>query len=155
MTTLLFEHSSAKSSRDRILAYLAEHGGRVNSADGCNLTTAMAEGTGYASVTALNAMLARMERDGLIEREVRGKRTYGISLTRAARNAGRNRAMGGQRLGGRRAAATSAGGVELGLAELLAALGNVIAGIRESTDDLSRRVALLEKTKTSGRHRAA
>ena len=72
--------TTAASPRDRIVAYLNEHGGQVESPDGLGLTTSMAAGTGYSQVAALKAMLVRLERDGVITRDVKGKRTYAVSL---------------------------------------------------------------------------
>lgn len=71
------------SSRKRLIAYLAERGGSVDSATGRGLTQDMATALGYSELTALNSMLSRLERDGLITREVRGRRTYRIALTDA------------------------------------------------------------------------
>lgn len=73
--------SPAGSSRDRVVEYLATRGGRIESADGRGITADMAKTVGYSDVTALNAMLSRLEREGIIAREVRGKRTFAISLT--------------------------------------------------------------------------
>src|SRR5947209_19963394 len=69
--------------RDKILAYLEKRGGSVVSDDGRGLTAAIAAAVGYDDLPTLNGMLARLERDGVIEREVRGKRTYRISLAKA------------------------------------------------------------------------
>jgi len=41
----------------------------------------MAEAVGYEDLSTLNAMLARLEREGALVREVRGRRTYRIALT--------------------------------------------------------------------------
>src|SRR3954468_18145555 len=72
--------TTSASPRDRIFAYLQQHGGRVESPDGLGLTSEMASATGYTQVAALNAMLVRLESEGLITREVRGKRTLAVSL---------------------------------------------------------------------------
>src|SRR3954468_463165 len=72
--------SSSASPRDRIFTYLQQHGGRVESPDGLGLTSEMAAATGYTQVAALNAMLVRLESEGLITRQVRGKRTLAVSL---------------------------------------------------------------------------
>ncbi|MGH9182441.1 MAG: PadR family transcriptional regulator [Acidimicrobiales bacterium] len=71
----------ATTSRARIVEYLAFHGGEVSSADGRSLTRAMAKAVGYRDQGALNAMLGRLEGEGVIAREVRGRRTYRIALT--------------------------------------------------------------------------
>jgi hypothetical protein len=68
-------------SRERILTYLAAHGGSVESADGRGLTSRMAKAVGYEQLSALNAILARLEREGVIVRDVRGKRTFRIALS--------------------------------------------------------------------------
>lgn len=81
------------SSRKRLIAYLADKGGSVESATGRGLTQEMATALGYAELTALNSMLSRLERDGLITREVRGRRTYRIALTDAGDR--RRRSTGG------------------------------------------------------------
>lgn len=49
----------------------------------------MAEALGYADVGAVNALLTGLERQGAIIREVRGRRTFRIALTRAAAPSGR------------------------------------------------------------------
>jgi len=67
-------------ARERILTYLRQHGGRVESPDGLGLTAEMAAATGYGQVAALNAMLVRLEGEGVIKRVVRGKRTLSIAL---------------------------------------------------------------------------
>lgn len=84
----------AGASRQRVLAYLADRGGSVTSPSGQGLTQEMARALGYSDVTPLNSMLARLERDGLIEREVRGRRTYRVALTGSVSRATRG-ARGG------------------------------------------------------------
>src|SRR3954466_10947147 len=83
--------SQLTSPRDRIIAYLSENGGRVESPDGLGLTAEMAAATGYNQVAALNAMLVRLENEGIITRNVRGKRTLGISLNKRGGTASRGR----------------------------------------------------------------
>jgi hypothetical protein len=85
---------TAVGTRDRIIAHLAlvaEISDRTGMA-----STRLAEAVGYpGSSVAFAQLLSGMERDGLISREVRGKRTYRISLSaptaarRAASPAGR------------------------------------------------------------------
>ena len=72
--------STPGSARERILTYLRQNGGRVSSPDGLGLTAEMAVATGYGQVAALNAMLVRLESEGVIKRVVRGKRTLSIAL---------------------------------------------------------------------------
>ena len=80
------------SSRQRILDYLASRGGSVESSEGRGLTRQMAEAVGYEDLSTLNAMLTRMEREGVIVRNVRGRRTFRIAL--ASSGADRRRKRG-------------------------------------------------------------
>ena len=70
----------AVGTRDRIIAHLArvaEIADRTGMA-----STRLAEAVGYpGSSVAFAQLLSGMERDGLISREVRGKRTYRITLS--------------------------------------------------------------------------
>ena len=69
----------AVGTREHIIAYLTE----VNELFDANgmASTQLAAGVGYpGSSVAFAQLLSGMERSGLIEREVRGKRTYRISL---------------------------------------------------------------------------
>jgi hypothetical protein len=70
----------AVGTRDRIVAYLALV---AEIADGTGMaSTRLAEAVGYpGSSVAFAQLLSGMERDGLISREVRGKRTYRITLS--------------------------------------------------------------------------
>ena len=82
----------AVGTRDRIVAHLAEV---AEIADPTGMaSTRLAEAVGYpGSSVAFAQLLSGMERDGLIAREIRGKRTYRITLavgTRAARAAARH-----------------------------------------------------------------
>jgi hypothetical protein len=143
------ESASSHSSRDRILAFLSERGGEVRSTDGCNLTAAIANGAGYASITALNAMLARMERDGLIVREVRGKRTYRVALTATAPMLPPRRAVPrrAQAIDGLPVVAhgSAFAQVDIGLPELFSALGGILIAMRDENAELFRRVEALEE----------
>jgi hypothetical protein len=83
----------AVGTRDRIIAHLAEAAEITDPAG--MASTSLAEAVGYpGSSVAFAQLLSGMERDGLIAREVRGKRTYritladGVSATRAALAAG-------------------------------------------------------------------
>ena len=85
----------AVGTRERIIAYLAETG-ELFDANGM-ASTHLAAAVGYpGSSVAFAQLLSGMERSGLIEREVRGKRTYRIGLgpARAARPGGAARATG-------------------------------------------------------------
>jgi hypothetical protein len=75
-------------TREHITAYLAEIG-ELSDANGM-ASTQLAAAVGYpGSSVAFAQLLSGMERSGLIRREVRGKRTYRISLGPAqARPAG-------------------------------------------------------------------
>ena len=75
--------------RDKIIEYLRDRDGIITSDDGRGLTAAIAAEVGYDDLPTLNGMLARLERDGVIEREIRGKRTYRISLAGDGRAAAR------------------------------------------------------------------
>ena len=73
----------AVGTRDRIVAHLALV---AEVADGTGMaSTRLAEAVGYpGSSVAFAQLLSGMERDGLISREVRGKRTYRIALSASA-----------------------------------------------------------------------
>ena len=69
----------AVGTRERIIAYLAE-AGELYDANGM-ASTQLAAAVGYpGSSVAFAQLLSGMERSGLIDREVRGKRTYRIRL---------------------------------------------------------------------------
>jgi hypothetical protein len=70
----------AVGTRDRIVAHLALV---AEVADGSGMaSTRLAEAVGYpGSSVAFAQLLSGMQRDGLINREVRGKRTYRITLS--------------------------------------------------------------------------
>src|SRR6516162_11048482 len=69
----------AVGTRERIIAYLAETG-ELFDANGM-ASTQLAAAVGYpGSSVAFAQLLSGMERSGLIERDVRGKRTYRIGL---------------------------------------------------------------------------
>ena len=72
--------------RGRVLSYLA--GGEVSDPKGM-AAAALAEGVGYpGSSAAFAQLLSGMERSGLIERQIRGKRTYRIAAVGQAGRAG-------------------------------------------------------------------
>jgi hypothetical protein len=76
----------AVGTRERIIAYLAE-AGELYDANGM-ASTQLAAAVGYpGSSVAFAQLLSGMERSGLVDREVRGKRTYRIRLG-PARTAG-------------------------------------------------------------------
>ena len=73
----------AVGTRDRIIAHLVSVGGIADTTG--MASTKLAEAVGYpGSSVAFAQLLAGMERDGLIAREVRGKRTYRITLPERA-----------------------------------------------------------------------
>jgi hypothetical protein len=95
----------AVGTRDRVMSYLLTSG-EVRDASGM-ASTVLAEAIGYpGSSIAFAQLLSGMERSGLIEREVRGKRTYRITPTRAAATAARS---GAAPRGGRPAPAAAGG----------------------------------------------
>ena len=73
----------AVGTRDRVMSHLLMVG-EVTDAGGM-ASTALAEAVAYpGSSIAFAQLLSGMERSGLIEREVRGKRTYRITPTKSA-----------------------------------------------------------------------
>ena len=87
----------AVGTRERIIAYLAE-AGELFDANGM-ASTRLAAAVGYpGSSVAFAQLLSGMERSGLIEREVRGKRTYRIGLGPARAGPGEG-GLGGYRWG--------------------------------------------------------
>ncbi len=73
----------AVGTRDRVMSHLLMVG-EVKDASGM-ASTALAEAIAYpGSSIAFAQLLSGMERSGLIEREIRGKRTYRISPVRSA-----------------------------------------------------------------------
>ena len=69
----------AVGTRDRIISHLAADGEVIDPTG--MASTRLAEAVGYpGSSVAFAQLLSGMERDGLIVREVRGKRTYRITL---------------------------------------------------------------------------
>jgi hypothetical protein len=89
----------ALGTRDRVLSYLAD--GEISDPKGM-ASTVLAEAVGYpGSSAAFAQLLSGMERSGLIEREIRGKRTYRIAVTAAGSRRGEGSAPG-SRAGSRR-----------------------------------------------------
>ncbi len=90
----------ALGTRDRVLSYLAD--GEISDPKGM-ASTVLAEAVGYpGSSAAFAQLLSGMERSGLIEREIRGKRTYRIAATAAESRRGEGSASGSRRGEGRR-----------------------------------------------------
>jgi hypothetical protein len=89
----------ALGTRDRVLSYLAD--GEISDPKGM-ASTVLAEAVDYpGSSAAFAQLLSGMERSGLIEREIRGKRTYRIAVTAAGSRRGEGSAPG-SRAGSRR-----------------------------------------------------
>ena len=78
----------ALGTRDHVLSYLAD--GEISDPKGM-ASTMLAEAVGYpGSSAAFAQLLSGMERSGLIEREIRGKRTYRIAAAAGNRSGGRS-----------------------------------------------------------------
>lgn len=143
--------------RDAILHFLAAQGGTIESDTGRGLTAQIADAAGYDDLSTLNAMLARLEQDGLIERDVRGKRTYGITLKgkggspeRGRRPAPKTRGTKASRV---RPSASQTRPVTpktspetSELAEAHSSLLGEVEELRRSQDDLVARLAMVERT---------
>jgi hypothetical protein len=130
----------AVGTRDRIISHLAAVD-EVTDPTGM-ASTRLAEAVGYpGSSVAFAQLLSGMERDGLITREVRGKRTYRITLPEggaSARAAGRAVPAAGQP-----AAGDGAGGGR-GHGALAAAAGGV------DYDELARRLLVQVVRRVAG-----
>jgi len=126
----------AVGTREHILAYLAQVG-ELFDQNGM-ASTQLAAAVGYpGSSVAFAQLLSGMERAGLIDREVRGKRTYRISL-------GRAQAIGLARLGrpggpGRTFAGAGVPGVPVA-ADLIGAAGVAGGAAEFDYDELARRL---------------
>jgi hypothetical protein len=122
--------------RDRILSCLA--GGEVSDPKGM-AAAVLAEGVGYpGSSAAFAQLLSGMERSGLIERQIRGKRTYRIA---AVEQASRGPAVRADRAPAAQAGQRTAPGDPAGRpgADLLPATGDA-AGF--DYDELARRLLI-------------
>jgi hypothetical protein len=121
----------AVGTRDRVMSHLLMVG-EVRDASGM-ASTALAEAIAYpGSSIAFAQLLSGMERSGLIEREIRGKRTYRISPARGAAAPARARAA--PQRGAQVAAAESRAG---------SAAGRGAEGTEEfDYDELARRLLL-------------
>jgi hypothetical protein len=121
----------AVGTRDKVISHLAQV---EDITDGAGMaSTRLAEAVAYpGSSVAFAQLLSGMERDGLIAREVRGKRTYRISLTeRGEQRRQVNAPKGGT---GRARAASGAGGSDGGVGG-----GGVGGGARSAGTARSRR----------------
>jgi hypothetical protein len=155
----------AVGTRDRIAAHLAASG---EIADPTGMaSTKLAEAVGYpGSSVAFAQLLSGMERDGLISREVRGKRTYRITLTASAavsRTAAVTRRAAGEPAGEAPVAAPADGEpvrapasfpAEIDYDELARRLlVQVLQRLTVTPADLERTVAGLERELTTARSR--
>ncbi len=129
----------AVGTREHIVAYLAE-ARELFDANGM-ASTQLAAAVGYpGSSVAFAQLLSGMERSGLIEREVRGKRTYRISLGAAhARGAVEAEGAGGAAgIAGAFGAGGAGSGGSAGLAGVRGANGSGTAVF--DYDELARRL---------------
>ena len=141
-------NATATSARDRIIDYLSENGGRIESPDGLGLTASMAAATGYNQVAALNAMLVRLESEGLIRREVRGKRTLSISLSKrrgGGKAAASPRKSAARATSTRGARATTAAKKSTRGRSASSDVSAQLAELRKDADSLASRIAALQK----------
>jgi hypothetical protein len=148
---------------DKVQRYLTEQGGSIESETGRGITARMAEVVG-ADLGVLNGVLARLERNGVVVREVRGRRTYRVALSQYAGN-GARKAPAVPRISdapnrpghGRRRRPVQAGAISAGtgagaradpeVAWLRAELADhtdLIAGLQHAVEDLTRRLTELE-----------
>ena len=139
----------AVGTRDRIISYL---GAVADISDpGGMASTRLSEAVGYpGSSVAFAQLLSGMERDGLISREVRGKRTYRIILAPGVQPGRARSDSGGKAADGGLSAAATARSVMAGTAEkggaadavpaLLGVPGQ--AAVRFDYDELARRLLI-------------
>jgi hypothetical protein len=148
----------AVGTRDRVVSHLAAV--TVIADQAGMASTRLAEAVGYpGSSVAFAQLLSGMERDGLIEREVRGKRTYRITLAdgvaTAAAAAAAARANGAVRAAGIRQAAIPGVRAETSAAAFPAGLDydelarrllvQVVRRLAATPGDLEQTVASLER----------
>jgi hypothetical protein len=126
--------------RDQILAYLAQRGGRIESANGVGLTAAIADAVGYDDIGVLNGMLARLEQQGAIRREIRGRRTFAIEL---GKGTNRRKSPSSAPAPARRNGRSSTASITQ-FAEAATELVDQMASLRGTIDELASRVAALE-----------
>src|SRR5580693_9137190 len=133
----------AVGTREHIVAYLADT--RELFDPGGMASTRLATAVGYpGSSVAFAQLLSGMERSGLIEREVRGKRTYRIALRPVADQAGELSAAGD--------GAARAGGAS-GVRGLAGMLGPGSGGF--DYDELARRLLAQVVRRLAGADAAA
>jgi hypothetical protein len=126
----------AVGTRGHVVTYLAANGG-ITDPKGM-AATALAEAIGYpGSSAAFAQLLSGMERTGLIEREIRGKRTYRIVATPAALQARQGGPPGQARPAGRAGRPAAADGAGRDIGRDLAA-ASAVPGF--DYDELARRL---------------
>jgi hypothetical protein len=123
-------------AQDKIVQYLKQRGGGIESVDGRGLTQALAGAVGGVSISWINATLARLERDGVIVRDVRGKRTYLVALvgadtTRVAEPASTPLARDDRRPRGTAKPTTTPAPGDPAIAELSASVAQLAARLSE------------------------
>ena len=137
----------AVGTREHILAYLVEVGELFDQNGMASTQLAVAVGYPGSSV-AFAQLLSGMERAGLIDREVRGKRTYRISLGRAQaiglarlRRPGRQGTVGAAGLSGAAGLIGTAGAAGVGGVAGMAGASGVAGDAAEfDYDELARRL---------------
>jgi hypothetical protein len=123
----------AVGTRERIIAYLTE-AGSLSDVNGM-ASTQLAAAIGYpGSSVAFAQLLSGMERSGLIEREVRGKRTYRISLGPAQAGGTMRAAEMGPAFGGVGAAGVAG---MAGVAGAARAIGARVDGVAAGVDGVT------------------
>jgi hypothetical protein len=123
----------AVGTRERIIAYLTE-AGSLSDVNGM-ASTQLAAAVGYpGSSVAFAQLLSGMERSGLIEREVRGKRTYRISLGPAQAGGTMRAAEMGPAFGGVGAAGVAG---MAGVAGAARAIGARVDGVAAGVDGVT------------------
>jgi hypothetical protein len=145
----------AVGTREHIVAYLADTRELLD--PGGMASTRLAAAVGYpGSSVAFAQLLSGMERSGLIERDVRGKRTYRITLRQGPDQA----AAGGSAAGGSAAGGLSAAGDAVaraggasGVRGLAGMLGPGSAGF--DYDELARRLLAQVVRRLAGSDTAA
>ena len=76
------------TARHNMLRYVLAHGGpnaELLSANGQGISSAMSDALGYKSPTACTSLALEVQRAGLIERTINGRRLYRFALTDAGR----------------------------------------------------------------------
>lgn len=141
--------TSDLSSRERILHYLDRQGGAIANDEGRGLTQALADAAGYADLSVLNGMLSRLEKEGVLRRDIRGRRTYRIELVgRAAprssdgRGAAPTQASNGRGRSAGAAAAPAATASEVAT-EVASRLSDELADTRAALASLQAEVRVL------------